>query len=94
MFNDQYVDYEFNVIDTFQTIKNFVNLKENNIIKIKKNKIKNISKFINIFFIIKIVLHQANERAESSQIINYFNIKVKKHRYVVICKIIFKIFKN
>ena len=45
-------------------------------------------------FMIKIVLHQANEHAKSSQIINYFDIKTKKHRYIIICKIIFEILKN
>ena len=57
LFNDQYVDYELNVINIFQAIKHFVNLKKNDIIKNKKNKAKNISKFINVFFMIKIVLH-------------------------------------
>ena len=94
LFNDQYVDYEFGVIDTLQTIKHFVNLKKNDIVKNKKDKAKNISKFINVFFMIKIILHQTNERAKSLQIIDYFDIKTKKHRYVVICKIIFEIFKN
>ena len=57
LFNDQYVDYKFDVIDTFQTIKYFMNLKKSDIVKIKKDKTKNILKFTNIFLMIKIVLH-------------------------------------
>ena len=94
LFNDQYVGYKLGVIDTSQTIKHFVNLKESDIVKNKKDKAKNIPKFTNVSFMIKIVLHQASERAKSSQIIDYLDIKAKKHRYVVICKIIFETLKN
>ena len=57
LFNNQYVDYELDVIDTFQTIKHFVNLKKTTLSKIKKIKQKIFQKFINIFFMIKIMLH-------------------------------------
>ena len=90
-FKEQYNDYEHNVIDIFQTIKHFVKLKENNIVKNQKNKAKNVFKFINVFFMIKFLLHSINERAMLLQIINFFNIKAKKQRYIVICKIIFEI---
>ena len=37
-FKEQYDDYEHDVINTSQTIKDFVKLKENNIVKNKKTK--------------------------------------------------------
>ena len=46
-------------------IKHFVKLKKSNIIKNKKDKANNILKLINVFFIIKILLHSVNERATS-----------------------------
>ena len=93
-FKKQYDDYEHNVINTSQMIKHFVKLKESDIIKNKKNKAKNVFKFINVFFMIKILLHLINERATSLQIINYFDIKAKKQRYVMIYKITFETFDN
>ena len=42
----------------------FDELKKIDIIKNKKNKVKNILKFTNVFFIIKIILHQANKCAK------------------------------
>ena len=64
-FKKQYDDYEHDVIDIFQTIKHFVKLKESDIIKNKKDKTKDVFKLINVFFMIKILLHSVNERATS-----------------------------
>ena len=77
-FKEQYDDYEHDVIDIFQTIQHFVKLKKSNIVKNKKNKVKNVFKLINVSFIIKILLHSINKRAISLQIMNYFDIKAKK----------------
>ena len=43
---------------------------------------------------IKILLHLVNKHATLSQIINYLDIKAKKQRYIMICKITFETLNN